>query len=167
MRCSPIVSAIDRRTALVQGVPNAIQTGNDKDIADRIRVMKRTIQTFVAVASAFALHRIAMLAAPSAGPCARTARIPFCGRPSVAAMVTFTAAATSVACTGSFVCTHTHARVRTCTHLPGHAISLRRLVVWWGIERHAPYAWVLQDILGIAFMISTLQSLRTPSFRVG
>eukprot|EP00043_Microstomoeca_roanoka_P029763 m.23096 g.23096 ORF g.23096 m.23096 type:complete len:641 (+) comp9430_c0_seq1:136-2058(+) len=40
------------------------------------------------------------------------------------------------------------------------------LGIWWFVVRHATYAWVLQDLLGLAFMVSALQTLRLPSFRV-
>ena len=34
------------------------------------------------------------------------------------------------------------------------------VVVWWAVERHAVYAWVLQDILGFAFITIMLMCLR-------
>ncbi|EGD75895.1 hypothetical protein PTSG_11619 [Salpingoeca rosetta] len=40
------------------------------------------------------------------------------------------------------------------------------IATWWVVVRHEPYAWALQDVLGLAFIISVLQSLRTPSYRV-
>ena len=33
------------------------------------------------------------------------------------------------------------------------------VVVWWGVERHASYAWILQDILGFAFVTYLLSRL--------
>ena len=32
--------------------------------------------------------------------------------------------------------------------------------MWWAVERHAVYAWVLQDILGFAFITIMLMCLR-------
>ena len=34
------------------------------------------------------------------------------------------------------------------------------LVVWWAVERHAVYAWILQDILGFAFIVLLLLRLK-------
>lgn len=34
------------------------------------------------------------------------------------------------------------------------------VVLWWAIERHSIYAWVLQDILGFAFITMLLSRLR-------
>ncbi len=33
------------------------------------------------------------------------------------------------------------------------------IVTWWVVERHAPYAWVLQDLLGFAFVTMLFQKL--------
>ncbi|XP_020619507.1 signal peptide peptidase-like 2B isoform X2 [Orbicella faveolata] len=38
--------------------------------------------------------------------------------------------------------------------------------IWWGIERHKSYAWVLQDILGISFSISLIRNIRLPNLKV-
>jgi len=34
------------------------------------------------------------------------------------------------------------------------------VVLWWVIERHSIYAWILQDILGFAFIAMLLSRLR-------
>lgn len=36
----------------------------------------------------------------------------------------------------------------------------------WAAYRQAPRAWVAQDILGVCFILSALQSLRLPSLKV-
>ncbi|XP_020899114.1 signal peptide peptidase-like 2B isoform X2 [Exaiptasia diaphana] len=46
------------------------------------------------------------------------------------------------------------------------AIFCVAFAVWWGIERNASYAWILQDILGIAFCISLLKNIRLPNLKV-
>lgn len=38
--------------------------------------------------------------------------------------------------------------------------------LWWLIERHKSYAWVLQDILGVAFCIQMLKKVRLPSLKI-
>ncbi|KAJ7382237.1 Signal peptide peptidase-like 2A [Desmophyllum pertusum] len=40
------------------------------------------------------------------------------------------------------------------------------ITIWWGIERHKSYAWVLQDMLGIAFSISLIKNIRLPNLKV-
>lgn len=40
------------------------------------------------------------------------------------------------------------------------------MAIWWGIERNKSYAWVLQDILGIAFCISLIRNIRLPNLKV-
>ncbi|XP_074660795.1 signal peptide peptidase-like 2B [Tubulanus polymorphus] len=39
------------------------------------------------------------------------------------------------------------------------------IVIWWAIERHASYAWVLQDFLGVVFCVHLLKTLRLPSLK--
>ncbi len=34
------------------------------------------------------------------------------------------------------------------------------VVLWWAVERHSFYAWILQDILGFAFITMLLSHLR-------
>lgn len=38
--------------------------------------------------------------------------------------------------------------------------------IFWGFERHAPYAWVIQDILGYAFCINVMKSVGVPNMKV-
>jgi signal peptide peptidase-like protein 2B len=38
--------------------------------------------------------------------------------------------------------------------------------VWWMIERHSGYAWILQDILGAAFCIQMMKKIRLSSLKV-
>lgn len=38
--------------------------------------------------------------------------------------------------------------------------------IWWLIERHKSYAWVLQDILGVAFCLKMLKKVRLPSLKI-
>ncbi|KAH9504041.1 Signal peptide peptidase-like 2B [Bulinus truncatus] len=40
------------------------------------------------------------------------------------------------------------------------------LAIFWAIERHARYAWVLQDMLGASFCIFFIQNLRLPNLKV-
>jgi signal peptide peptidase-like protein 2B len=40
------------------------------------------------------------------------------------------------------------------------------LAIWWVIERKSSYAWVLQDILGIALLLSIQRTLRLSSIKV-
>ena len=34
------------------------------------------------------------------------------------------------------------------------------VVIWWAVERHSGYAWILQDLLGFAFISMLLSRLR-------
>ena len=34
------------------------------------------------------------------------------------------------------------------------------VVLWWALERHSGYAWILQDILGFSFIAMLLSKLR-------
>lgn len=36
----------------------------------------------------------------------------------------------------------------------------------WALHRQAPYAWIVQDIFGISFMITVLQMIRLPEIKV-
>jgi len=38
--------------------------------------------------------------------------------------------------------------------------------ILWAVYRHAPFAWIGQDILGICLMITVLQMARLPNIRV-
>ncbi|XP_045168364.1 signal peptide peptidase-like 2B [Mercenaria mercenaria] len=38
--------------------------------------------------------------------------------------------------------------------------------IFWGVERHAPYAWVIQDILGYAFCLNVMKSVGVPNMKV-
>ncbi|KAL5020142.1 hypothetical protein ScPMuIL_003034 [Solemya velum] len=40
------------------------------------------------------------------------------------------------------------------------------LAITWGILRNESYAWILQDILGMAFCINMLKVIHIPSFRI-
>ncbi|KAK3769165.1 hypothetical protein RRG08_014028 [Elysia crispata] len=40
------------------------------------------------------------------------------------------------------------------------------LGIFWAVERHASYAWVLQDILGACFCVYLIQNLRLPSLKI-
>ncbi|RUS74086.1 hypothetical protein EGW08_018149 [Elysia chlorotica] len=40
------------------------------------------------------------------------------------------------------------------------------LGIFWAVERHASYAWVLQDILGACFCVHLIQNLRLPSLKI-
>ncbi|XP_041355333.1 signal peptide peptidase-like 2B [Gigantopelta aegis] len=44
------------------------------------------------------------------------------------------------------------------------AVSLA-VAIFWVVERKASYAWVLQDILGLAFCVNMLKTILLPSFR--
>ncbi|XP_031553969.1 signal peptide peptidase-like 2B [Actinia tenebrosa] len=46
------------------------------------------------------------------------------------------------------------------------ALFCMAIAIWWGIERNASYAWILQDILGIAFCISLIKNIRLPNLKV-
>ncbi|XP_032238060.2 signal peptide peptidase-like 2B isoform X2 [Nematostella vectensis] len=46
------------------------------------------------------------------------------------------------------------------------ALFCMGMSIWWGIERNASYAWVLQDILGVSFCISLIRNIRLPSLKV-
>ncbi|ELT89507.1 hypothetical protein CAPTEDRAFT_108818 [Capitella teleta] len=37
--------------------------------------------------------------------------------------------------------------------------------IFWAVERHESYAWILQDILGIFFCINMMKTIRMPSFK--
>ncbi|CAH1789841.1 unnamed protein product [Owenia fusiformis] len=37
------------------------------------------------------------------------------------------------------------------------------LSVWWGIERKASYAWILQNFLGVAFCTNMMKTIRMPN----
>eukprot|EP00794_Sanderia_malayensis_P019498 gene19498-21424_t len=39
-------------------------------------------------------------------------------------------------------------------------------VIWWIIVRHAPYAWILQDFLGVCFCISLVKLIKLPNFKI-
>lgn len=43
----------------------------------------------------------------------------------------------------------------------------RSIAVCWAIYRHDDKSWVLQDLMGVALLISALSTLRLPTFRVG
>ena len=38
--------------------------------------------------------------------------------------------------------------------------------IFWGVMRHAPYAWIIQDILGYAFCINVMKSVGVPNMKV-
>ncbi|XP_050396460.2 signal peptide peptidase-like 2B isoform X1 [Patella vulgata] len=38
--------------------------------------------------------------------------------------------------------------------------------IFWAVQRHASYAWILQNILGAAFSINMLKTIRLPSLKV-
>ncbi|GFO10409.1 signal peptide peptidase-like 2b [Plakobranchus ocellatus] len=40
------------------------------------------------------------------------------------------------------------------------------IAIFWAVERHSAYAWILQDILGASFCIFLIQSLRLPSLKI-
>ena len=40
------------------------------------------------------------------------------------------------------------------------------LGIFWAVERHESYAWVLQDILGACFCVYLIQNLRLPSLKI-
>ncbi|MCO5551840.1 hypothetical protein L7F22_005344 [Adiantum nelumboides] len=40
------------------------------------------------------------------------------------------------------------------------------LAIWWVLHRQAFYAWAIQDVFGIAFMITVLQMIRLPEIKV-
>ncbi|GFR84186.1 signal peptide peptidase-like 2B [Elysia marginata] len=40
------------------------------------------------------------------------------------------------------------------------------LGIFWAVERHASYAWVLQDILGACFCVYLIKDLRLPSLKI-
>lgn len=40
------------------------------------------------------------------------------------------------------------------------------VAIFWGIVRHAPYAWVIQNILGYAFCINVMKSLGLPNLKI-
>lgn len=40
------------------------------------------------------------------------------------------------------------------------------LAIWWALHRQAFYAWTIQDVFGIAFMITVLQMIRLPEIKV-
>jgi signal peptide peptidase-like protein 2B len=64
---------------------------------------------------------------------------------------------------------------RTSIHLKITSINLSTLLsiplaaficVWWGIHRHDADAWVLQDLMGVAILISVQQILRLPNIKI-
>lgn len=38
--------------------------------------------------------------------------------------------------------------------------------IFWGVERHAPYAWIVQDILGYAFCLNVMKSVGIPNMKI-
>lgn len=46
------------------------------------------------------------------------------------------------------------------------AVAAIALSIWWGICRHEPYAWMLQDIMGICLIISVIAVLYLPNLKV-
>lgn len=40
------------------------------------------------------------------------------------------------------------------------------IAIFWGIQRHASYAWVLQDILGYAFCINVMKTVGVPNMKI-
>ncbi|KAK0049193.1 signal peptide peptidase-like 2B [Biomphalaria pfeifferi] len=40
------------------------------------------------------------------------------------------------------------------------------LAIFWAIERHSSYAWVIQDLLGASFCVFFIQNLRLPNLKV-
>lgn len=40
------------------------------------------------------------------------------------------------------------------------------LAVFWAVMRHAPYAWVIQDILGYAFCINVMRTVFVPNIKI-
>lgn len=40
------------------------------------------------------------------------------------------------------------------------------LAVWWALHRHATYAFLIQDLFGMTFMITVLQMIRLPEIKV-
>lgn len=41
------------------------------------------------------------------------------------------------------------------------------IAIFWAVERHADYAFVLQDLLGISLLMVALETIRMPNFKVG
>lgn len=40
------------------------------------------------------------------------------------------------------------------------------VAVFWGVERHASYAWIIQDILGFAFCINVIKTVHIPNLKI-
>lgn len=40
------------------------------------------------------------------------------------------------------------------------------LSIFWGIQRHAPYAWIIQDILGYAFCLNVMKIVGMPNLKI-
>ena len=40
------------------------------------------------------------------------------------------------------------------------------LAIFWGIMRHEPYAWVIQDILGYAFCLNVMKTVFIPNMKI-
>lgn len=40
------------------------------------------------------------------------------------------------------------------------------IAIFWAVERHASYAWIIQDIMGTTFCIIILRVLRLPSLKI-
>ncbi|XP_014664926.1 PREDICTED: signal peptide peptidase-like 2B isoform X2 [Priapulus caudatus] len=67
-------------------------------------------------------------------------------------------------------CPFVKQRVMMC----GKAVSIKLIVLallclglatWWAVERKTLYSWILQDILGVAFCINMLVTLRLPNLK--
>lgn len=40
------------------------------------------------------------------------------------------------------------------------------LAIVWAVERHQSYAWILQDILGVAFCVNMLKTIQVPNLKI-
>ena len=40
------------------------------------------------------------------------------------------------------------------------------VAIFWAVQRHAPYAWIIQDILGYAFCINVMKSVGLPNLKI-
>ena len=59
-------------------------------------------------------------------------------------------------------------RLGACSPLALAANSMAAAVAAaWFVGRHAGWAWILQDLLGISLMVVVLQQLRLPNLKVG
>lgn len=40
------------------------------------------------------------------------------------------------------------------------------LVIWWVVERHSSYAWIIQDFLGVCFCVSLIKLIKLPNLKI-